>query len=184
MTEHRRASTAGDVAYGELPELTRGLRALGSPRHSGAHQRPGLSSRLHAQFFAPLVDARRRAAESRTPDATIRAFDATHLQHELDRLLERIVAEWPDERAPARRALRTRLHERVEDYETALEQLRDRGSPALSDAGADADTDADTRRLQAWRDWTAQLVSTFQAADRAWMALRTVLDRLPDPDQR
>src|SRR4051794_29972782 len=107
--DHKRASTPGDVAYGELPELTRGLRALGSPRHSGAHERPGLTARLHAQFFAPLVDARRRAAEARTPDATIRAFDVEQLARELEKVVERVVSVWPDERTAARRAMRTRL---------------------------------------------------------------------------
>jgi hypothetical protein len=169
--EHKRASTPGDVAYGELPELTRALRALGSPRHSGAHHRPNMTSRLHSLFFAPLIDARRRAAEARTPDATIRAFDAAQLAQELDRLIERIVVEWPDARPPARRALRTGLRERAEDYARALEQLHARAETALFAS--------ENQRLQSWRDWTAQLVSVFQAADRGWMSLRTVIERLP-----
>ena len=174
--EHKRASTPGDVAYGELPELTRGLRALGSPRHSGAHHRPNVTSRLHSQFFAPLVDARRRAAEARTPAAAIHAFDVAVLRQELDRLIERIVVGWPDARPSARRALRTGLRERAESYALALESLRERAESALSAL--------EEQRLQAWRDWTSQLVSAFQAADRSWISLRTVIERLPERDAR
>ena len=39
--------------------------------------------------------------------------------------------------------------------------------------------DADeTARLSAWREWTVQLAATFDAADRSWMALRSVVDSL------
>jgi hypothetical protein len=133
-----------------------------------------MTARLHSQFFAPLVDARRRAAEARTPDAAIRAFDVIPLTQELDRLIERVVGAWPDERTPARRALRASLRERAEDYARSIEQLRDSGARAL--AAPDAD------KLIAWREWTAQLVATFQAADRSWMALRSVVERIPEAE--
>lgn len=152
-----------DVEYGELPELTRALRALGSSRRSGgSHQ---------LQFFLPLLDARTRAAEARSAGACVRSFDAVELGSALDRSIERILAQWPDDRASARRALRAQLQERVSAYAAALARLSDRATGVLA-----AD---EASRLDAWRDWTAQLAATFAAADRSWLALCSVIDSLP-----
>jgi hypothetical protein len=175
--ERRRGSDASEVAYGELPELTRGLRALGSPRHSGGlHAVSGATTRLHADFFHALLEARRTATAARTPDGILRAFDAGELSRAMDKLIERIVVEWPDERTSARRALRTGLRERTEEYAAALSELRARADAALHASPDD--------QLDAWRSWTTQLVATFHAADRAWMALRSVVDALPTNTQR
>jgi hypothetical protein len=163
MDDGERLRDPRDVAYGELPELTRTLRALGSPRRS--------SGALQAQFFLPLLEARRRAAEGLAPAASVGAFDATNLRMALDRALQRILEAWPDTRPSARRALLAELGDRVEPYRLALDTLRERATDVL---GADEE-----RRLGAWREWTAQLAATFHAADRSWLALRSVIDSLP-----
>jgi len=150
------------VEYGELPELTRALRALGSSRRGGVSQ---------ALLFHPLLEARRRAADARTPQGRVHAFDATDLARALDRAMERIVAEWPDNRPSARRALRAELIERVRGYSRALTALSERAAGAV-----DAD---ETGRLDAWRSWTIQLAAVFDAADRCWISLRSVVDALP-----
>ena len=103
--ENERARDPSQVEYGELPELTRALRALGSSRRGGGS--------LQSQFFLPLLDARRRAAEARSAAACLRAFDSAELGRALERAIERILAEWPDDRSSARRALRAELLERV-----------------------------------------------------------------------
>jgi hypothetical protein len=157
-----RIRAAHEVEYGDLPELTRALRALGSSRRSGGS--------FQSQFFHPLLDARRRAADARTPSGRIRAFDASDLQKALERGIERIVSDWPDKRDPVRRALRADLLERVSPYSAALERLGTHAQRAL-----DVDESA---RLAAWREWTVQLAAVFDAADRSWMSLRSVVDSL------
>lgn len=152
-----------DVAYGEIPELARALRALGSSRKSGGS--------LQSQFFHPLLDARRRAADARDATASIRAFDADDLARALERGIDRIISEWPDKRESARRALRAELLHRVGAYQRALHALGESAQLVLASA-----TEA---RLEAWRAWTVQLAATFDAADRSWMSLRSVVDSLP-----
>jgi hypothetical protein len=161
--EGDRARDPSQVEYGELPELTRALRALGSARRSGGA--------MQSQFFLPLLDARRRAALARSAEARVRAFDVVDLNRALARAIERIVAGWPDERPSVRRALHAELVERVSDYARALAMLSERARAALA-----AD---EPSRLQAWRAWTVQLAVTFDAADRSWMSLRSVVDVLP-----
>ena len=159
--EEPRARDAATVDYGELPELTRTLRALGSARLGGTSQ---------VLFFGPLLDARRRAADARTAHARVRAFRAADLDRALERALERIVADWPDPRPPARRALRHELLERVSAYSSALREL-DHLAARVLDA-------SDVDQLEHWRAWTRQLVAVFQTADRTWLGIRPVVEAL------
>ena len=162
MTDEPTAPDPRQVGYGELPEVARALRAFGSAR-SGA-------GAMQSLFFRPLLDARRKAADARTPEARVRAFDAGELRAGLERCLARIVAEWPDAREPARRAIRAQLSERVADYENHLVELAGAGVAVRS-----ADEAA---RLDSWRAWTARLHATFHAADRAWLAIQGVVETL------
>ena len=158
-----RASDPDQVEYGELPELTRALRALGSSRRSGGS--------LQSQFFHPLVDARRRAADAKTVPARLNAFNSSQLVQALEKAIDRIIAEWPDKRESVRRALRAEMQERASPYSNSLALLAERASEALSAEEA--------RRLETWRAWTVQLAATFVAADRSWLALRSVVEALP-----
>lgn len=161
--EEPRAGDPAQVAYGELPELTRALRALGSGRRSGGP--------LQAQFFRPLLEARRKAADSRDAAARVRAFDAAELERSLARAVDRIVSEWPDAREPARRAVRAEIVERVSGYSHALAPLAHLAQAALSAS--------ESGQLAAWRAWTVQLAATFDAADRSWMALSPLVESIP-----
>jgi len=158
-----RARHPHEVDYGELPELTRALRALGSPRRSGGT--------MQQQFFAPLLDARRIAAASQDAEEAVRAFDAAELGRAFDHMMDIIVHGWPDARDSARRALRAELRERARSYRGALDTLDDRAADLLAAP--------ESERLAAWRTWTAQLAAVFDAADRAWMAVRSIVDALP-----
>jgi len=160
---HDRPPNAASVEYGELPELARALRAMGSTRRSGGERQ--------SHFFLSLIDARRRAADATTPAARVAAFDAAELARALDRAVERILADWPDKRPSARRALRAELGDRVAPYASALAALGTHAAMVL--AAPDGD------RLHAWRAWTAQLAVVFDAADRTWIALQSVVDTLP-----
>jgi len=151
------------VDYGELPELARAMRAMGSSRRCGGERQ--------SHFFLALLDARRRAEQAISPQARLEAFDAAELTRALDRAIERILGDWPDKRPSVRRALRAELGERVVSYSAALVVLAVRGREA-----AEA---SERERLTAWRTWTNQLSLTFEAADRAWIALISVSDSLP-----
>lgn len=164
--DEERVRDAATVEFGELPELTRGLRALGSARQGGASQ---------TLFFGPLIEARRRAADARTPQARVRAFNARELTTALERAVTRIVSDWPDERGAVRRALRAELMHRLDPYTRALEALGHRAAP-LADA-----VDASSADVQAWRAWTTQLTAVFATADRCWMTIRAVVETLPRP---
>jgi hypothetical protein len=158
-----RGPNPDDVEYGELPELTRALHALGSSRRGAGSSQ--------SQFFHPLIEARRRAADARTPSARVAAFNAGDLTKALDRVIDRIITEWPDKRESVRRAMRAEMQERTAGYASALNLLAERAADVAS-----AD---DATRLALWRAWTAQLAATFVAADRAWLALRSVVEALP-----
>ena len=161
--EEERQRDARSVDYGELPELTRGLRALGSSRHD--------ARALQSVFFQPLVEARRRAADARDADAKVKAFDARELGRQLERIVDRIVTEWQDPRASARRAVRAQLAERVAPYADSLTELESRAAELRNADEGD--------RLTAWRAWTAQLAAVFSCADRSWMSLQSAASALP-----
>lgn len=156
------------VEFGELPELTRALRALGSARRT--------SGSVHTMFFLPLIEARRTAQTASTPRARLNAFDVAQLRAGLERCVDRIVSEWPDAREPARRAIRAQVLERVREYERALEHLRIRSDDLLAAE--------DTLRLAAWRAWTVQLQVVFQTADRTWLAIEAVVSTLTAKSRR
>jgi len=160
---HHRPPSAATVEFGELPELARALRAMGSTRRS--------SGERQSHFFLALIDARRGAADATSPEAKVAAFDAPELARALDRVVERILADWADKRPSARRALRAELSDRVAPYASALTALATQATLAL---GASGDG-----RLAAWRAWTVQLAVVFDAADRTWIALQSVVDTLP-----
>ena len=166
--EEERQRDARSVEYGELPELTRGLRALGSSRHD--------ARALQNVFFHPLVDARRKAAAARDPEGRVGAFDAGELGRQLDRTVERIVSEWPDARPSARRAVRAQLLERVAPYAHALDALAERAAE-LREAG-------ENDRLAAWRAWTVQLATVFACADRSWLSLQSAANSIPRKPSR
>ena len=166
--DEERLRDASQVEYGELPELARTTRALGSQRRSGSAPAVGP---MQTAFFQPLLEARRRAADARDAEGRIHAFDARDLVRHLDRAVERIVNDWPDTRPSTRRAVRAQLAERVSGYTRALEELSDCATAALGAGESD--------RLEAWRAWTTQLAAAFDAADRCWLALRSAVESLP-----
>lgn len=149
-----------------LPELTRTLRAFGSSRarRSVPGGRDTDASEQH-RFFAPLLEAR-RSAGSADAIASMAAFDASTLSRALEATLLGFAADRHVEAGPARRALEAEL---IDATEPLFDALR-----SLAHAAAAAASAADDLRL--WRAWSAQLRSTFEIADRVWMAVDDVLD--------
>jgi len=150
-----------------LPELTRTLRGFGSRRGSR-----GVRASTHSdqqRFFAPLLDARRKAWGTRDPESTIASFDAASLAAAFDAILHSFATERHGDNAPARRALTAELIDLSEPLRDALD--------ALGDVARRASAATDDLRL--WRAWAMQLRIAFETADRVWLTLDAALDASP-----
>jgi hypothetical protein len=151
-----------------VPELTRGLRGLGT-RRSGAEVD-------HDQFFGMLMEARRSAEMATDLEGRLAAFDARRLLAGLERVIGGMAARRHGEAPPYRRALEAELLELTEPLFAALESL-----------GSWADqvrTGSDTRRLAAWREWVRAARRVFEEAERGWSGVREALDAATPPPAR
>jgi hypothetical protein len=151
-----------------LPELTLGLRTLGSRR-----RRRG-EGNDHERFFGPLLEARRAAARAADVEAAVTSFDAGRLNAAFDKTIRALAADRATSGRPAaRRALEARLQERLEPLRQALAELGEQGD-ALLRAGEEA-------RPDAWRRWAQQLRAVFACADRCWPSLDAALETTSVP---
>jgi hypothetical protein len=142
-----------------IPEVTRAVRSLGSSRRhaGGGGQR---------EFFAPFLDARRRAEDSVGRAAIIRAFDSDRLNRALDAYLKQLSDQMADARPAARRAFAAQAEEATAPLRAAILAVADCAKTALApDPG---------NRVGSWRRWSGALGALFLAADRAWKVLRPV----------
>ncbi|HKO14982.1 MAG TPA: hypothetical protein VJU87_02030 [Gemmatimonadaceae bacterium] len=165
-----------DDARPELPELTLSLRRFGSHRGGGGRtrapqggtgddtQREGEQDR----FFAPLLEARRRASSAASIPQIVAAFDARRLTAAMDATLRAYAGERQAARPPARRALEAELFEIVEPLRAELQRLRDRAEMLLvARSGAE--------RNERWSIWLDQLRDVFRSADGTWISLERAL---------
>ena len=135
-----------------LPELARSLRSLG-------HQPDAASEAAHAAIFAPLLDARTRAAGA-PADVVLGAMRGSAL-------IARIEANAVDAavngvEAPAHvRAFTAQTTELMAPLRAALLALDERADSAADGSG--------------WDAWIAQLRATFAAADTACSALARLI---------
>jgi hypothetical protein len=135
-----------------VPELTRGLRSMGSLRGS-----PGAE---HDRWFAPLLAARRAVAGISDAERQVALVDAAVIAQQLQRAMTDIARELSPTHAPMQRAIDAALQEESEPVFEALERL------ALA---ADVlRTSAMDTRLIDWRRWMNALREVFVAADQAW----------------
>lgn len=141
-----------------VPELTRALRSLGSSRTrtSAAAQR---------DFFAPLLEARRRAEESIGRAAIVGAFDPDRLERALDTYLGTLTEHSGDTRPAARRAFAAHAEEATEPLRAAIGEIRHTAPAAAAGSGPG---------IADWRRWSESLQSLFSAADRCWTRLQPV----------
>lgn len=146
-----------------LPELTLPLRGLGSHR-----AQPGAD---HDGFFRALLVARREAERSGDPTRRLAAFDGAALREAMRRVLSDFATARHPRRAPERRALLAALEDAAGGLFDALEEVSARAE-AFRAAGDDS-------RLARWREWTAAILRTFDAADRCWLVAVPVLARSP-----
>jgi hypothetical protein len=154
-----------------VPEVTRALRAFGSRRgQRGA--RPTGAEEQH-RFFSPLLVARRAASVAMTPVEVISAFDADALAKAFNAAIDRFAEDRFRDSPPARRALSAELTDLSEPLLEAIDALRKTARHAS----------VDLENLRHWRQWASSVRTTFETADRVWLALDEVLDaaqrRLP-----
>ncbi len=142
-----------------LPEVARGLRALGARR--------GPWGDAHARFFAPLLQARRRLEGDEPMDWKVAGFDAAVLDERVRAMLATVALERYGERAPHRRALEAGL---LDASEPLMHQLQ-----RVADAARVVHEVDDSRRFVAWRSWAAEVRLLFVQADRSWSAIARVL---------
>ena len=146
-----------------LPEMTRGLRSLGTSR--------GGSTQLQSRFFGPLLLARRRLQEPEEPEWRVSQFDALALSNRLSATIDELALERYPESPPDRRALEAELGEALEPLSNSL--------AVLAAATRRIGTEGDGARFVAWRVWTRQLRRVFLEADRAWASMTQSLQQTP-----
>ena len=172
----------------DFPEVTRSLRLLGS----GRSRRAGDEARL----FAPLLAARRSAAEAMTRGQAIVALDARRLRAALDAVLRAFASERHPERAAARRAFEAELEDLAAPLHRALGQLaevaastdaptlaRVRDRAAAGEGAGESAARAPTLDVPdpAWNRWLDAVRAVFECADTVWRALDPRLDEVPIP---
>lgn len=156
--EERLASQLLDTLHA-MPEVTRGLRSLGSLRGS-----PGAS---HDRWFAPLLTSRRAVVGVVDPLRQIGAFDAPQLRAEFERAIAEIAAVNAPEGGAHLRALEAAMEEEAEDVYAAIARLGEQADRVR-------ESPADTRLLE-WRRWVEQLRTVFTVADERWQGCARVL---------
>lgn len=153
----------------ELPELTLSLRSFGSRR--GSLESAAVTEEQE-RYFAPLLDARKRANNAKSRGQIIAAFEATHVLAQVDATLRAFAAERFTARPPARRAFEAELFEVAESFRQALQLLAERAR----------ESEVDERGgFGAWLD---QLRATFRIADDSWLSMRAALDAQPSVTKR
>lgn len=151
-----------------VPEFTRGLRVLGSPR-AEAHE-------TETRFFAPLIQARRRIEDEGEPERRVAAFAARHLVERFQQLLATLAMEAHPDSAPDRRALEAEMLEATEALFARLDEVQ---QAAEHYEAASEDT-----RFDQWRAWVARVAAVFAEADRSWVTMSRVLPTAPAAEKR
>lgn len=153
MAVQRRACT--------LPEVTRGLRTLGSPGGGAADDQQ--------QFFAPILQARRRLEAGEPLDWQVAAFDAQTLGSRLRGALTAMAAgRFPDS-PPHRRALEAELADAAGAVFARLAELEEAAHVVRQSP--------DAERFVAWRRWAGGVRALFVAADQGWRDVAAILAR-------
>lgn len=143
-----------------MPEVTRGLRALGSRR--------GPLGAKHDAWFAPLLNARRAVAGVSDALRQAALLDAHHLAGAMRTVMTELAVIQAPSDAAVQRAIEAVLEEEAEPLFSALARL---AVEAAALQGGALDT-----RLRDWRSWVDALRAVYEAADAAWVRSADVLD--------
>jgi len=142
-----------------MPEITRGLRALGSRR--------GALGNAHDAWFAPFLAARRSVVGISDPLRQVALVDSAHLAGAMRRTIAQLAAVHSPTEPAAQRAIEAVLEEAAEPVFVAIARL-ELAADALRGSALDT-------RLADWRRWVEAMRGVFVAADRGWSGQSGVL---------
>ncbi len=142
-----------------MPELTRGLKSLGSSR--------GTPIEAHDRWFAPLLAARRSVEGVSDPARQVALLDARTLAKEMERAIAEIAAVRAPGDVAEQRAVEAALEEEAEALFAAIAIMGVSGDALL---GGALDT-----RIADWRQWVETVRAVFAAADDAWAGMSAEL---------
>lgn len=135
-----------------MPELTRGLRALGSRR--------GAPGAAHDAWFAPLLEVRRAVNGVSDARRQLALVDAGQLHASMLRAMSALAALTAPGDSARQRAIEAAIEEESQGMFEALDRLALTGEALRGTA-------PDTLLLD-WRRWASALQDVFVAADEAW----------------
>jgi len=142
-----------------MPELTRGLKSLGSSR--------GMPVAAHDRWFAPLLAARRTAEGVSDPARQVMLLDAATLTKDIERAIAEMAATKAPDDPAEQRAVEAALEEEAAPVFTAIESM---GLAGDAVRGGALDT-----RIADWRHWVETVRGVFAAADDAWTGIAAEL---------
>lgn len=142
-----------------MPELTRGLKSLGSSR--------GIPTDAHDCWFLPLLAARRSVEGVSDPVRQVALLDARVLTAALGRAIAEIAAVKAPGDVAEQRATEAALEEAAEAVFTAIDIMAVCGDAVL---GGALDT-----RIADWRRWVDTVRTVYAAADEAWAGMSAEL---------
>ena len=135
-----------------IPELTRGLRALGSRR--------GTPGEAHDAWFSPLLSVRRAVNGVSDAQRQLALVDAGAISASMLRAMADLSAITAPGDSARQRAIEAAMEEESQGMFEALDRLALTGE-ALRGAAPDT-------LLLDWRRWASALQEVFVAADEAW----------------
>ncbi len=135
-----------------MPELTRGLRSLGSRR--------GAPGAAHDAWFGPLLAARRAVEGVSDAQRQLLLIDGAQLGRNMQRAMEELAALSAPGDDARQRAIEAAIEEDAIDMFVALQRL---ALTAEALRGSALDT-----RFADWRRWVDALREVFAEADEAW----------------
>ncbi len=135
-----------------MPEVTRGLRALGSLR--------GTPGSAHDAWFAPLLSARRAVDGVSDPLRQLALMDATQLAEAMVKVIAALAAVRAPTDVPHQRAIEAVLEEHAEPLFAAIARMA-LAADVLHGSALDT-------RLSDWRHWVRSVREVFAAADESW----------------
>jgi len=142
-----------------MPELTRGLKSLGSSR--------GTPVAAHDRWFAPLLAARRSVEGVSDPARQVLLLDAATLTKEIERAIAEIAASAAPGDPAEQRAVEAALEEEAASLFTAIGIM---GLAGDALRGGALDT-----RIADWRQWVETVRAVFAAADESWTGIASEL---------
>jgi hypothetical protein len=142
-----------------IPELTRGLKSLGSAR--------GTPAPAHDCWFAPLLAARRAVEGISDPARQVMLLDAGALADACARALAEIAAAAAPGEPAGQRAIEAAVEEEAEPVFAAIDMM---GVAGEALRGGALDT-----RIADWRRWVDTVRAVFAAADEAWPGIASEL---------